>query len=140
MLPAPSAMDHAMARAYQPMNERDKPDSLRDLDDRLRRLREREGSDRAKPDRRGSTSSGLGMAMRIGVELVAALLVGVGIGWLLDYWLETTIPWFSLVGFFFGAAAGMMNIYRVMMGMNQTVGYSGQRAAKDDESPPDTSQ
>jgi len=125
-----------MARAYQPMNERDKPDSLRDLDNRLRRLREREGSDGAKPNRGGSSSAGLGMAMRIGVELVASLLVGVGIGWGLDYLLGTS-PWLLLLFFLLGSAAGMMNIYRVMMGMSQTVGYSGQQARKDDESPPD---
>jgi len=132
-------MVHAMARAYQPMTERDKPDSLRDLDDRLRRLREREGSGGAEPDRRGSTSSGLGMAMRIGVELVAALLIGVGIGWGLDYLLGTG-PWLLVVFFLLGSAAGMMNIYRVMMGMSQTVGYSKQQVGKDDQTPPDATQ
>ena len=129
-------MDHAMARAYQPMTERDKPDSLRDLDDRLRRLREREGSGRAEPGRGRASSSGLGMAMRIGVELVAALMIGVGIGWGLDYLLGTS-PWLLLVCFLLGAAAGMMNIYRVMMGMSQTVGYSKQREPDHDDTPSD---
>lgn len=136
MLPAPSAMVHAMARAYQPMTERDKPDSLRDLDDRLRRLREREGSGRAEPSRGHASSSGLGMAMRIGVELVASLVIGVGIGWGLDHLLGTS-PWLLLVFFLLGATAGMLNIYRVMMGMSHTVGYSKQKADKDDQSPPD---
>ena len=54
---------------------------------------------------------GLSIAFRIGIELVSALVVGVGIGYLLDVWLDTK-PWF-LVGFFFvGAAAGMLNVYR----------------------------
>lgn len=138
MLPAPLAMDHIMARVYQPMTERNKPDSLRDLDDRLRRLREREGSGGAKPEPGRGSSSGPGMAMRIGVELVAALLVGVGIGWGLDQLLGTS-PWLLLVFFLLGAAAGMMNIYRVMMGMSQTVGYSKDRSRGDDEPPSDTS-
>ena len=138
MLPAPSAMVHAMARAYQPMTKRDKPDSLRDLDDRLRRLREREDSGGAGPGRGRASSSGLGMAMRIGVELVAALLVGVAIGWGLDQLLGTS-PWMLLVFFLLGSAAGMMNIYRVMMGMSQTVGYSDQRTQGDDETPSDPS-
>ena len=125
-----------MARAYQPMTERDKPDSLRDLDDRLRRLREREGSGRAEPSGGHASSSGLGMAMRIGVELVASLVIGVGIGWGLDHLLGTS-PWLLLVFFLLGAAAGMLNIYRVMMGMSHTVGYSKQKADKDDQSPPD---
>ena len=128
-----------MARAYQPMTERDKPDSLRDLDDRLRRLREREGSGRAEPNRGGASSAGLGMAMRIGVELVAALMIGVGIGWGLDYLLGTS-PWLLLVFFLLGSAAGMLNIYRVMMGMSQTVGYSDRQASKNDQSPPDPTQ
>ncbi len=128
-----------MARAYQPMTERDKPDSLRDLDDRLRRLREREGSGKAEPGRGRASSSGLGMAMRIGVELVAALLVGVGIGWGLDNLLGTS-PWLLVVFFLLGSAAGMMNIYRVMMGMSQSVGYSRQQVDKDDQTPPDPTQ
>jgi ATP synthase protein I len=136
MLPAPLAMVLAMARAYQPMTERDKPDSMRDLDDRLRRLREREDSGKAKTGRRVSTSSGLGMAMRIGVELVAALLIGVGIGWGLDHLLGTS-PWLLLVFFLFGAVAGMLNIYRVMMGMSQTIGYTRQEKDGDERKPPE---
>lgn len=69
--------------------------------------------------------------MRIGVELVAALLVGVGIGWLLDQWLGTT-PWLMLVFFLLGSASGMFNVYRVMTGMGHAVGYkSGTSGAKE---------
>ena len=125
-----------MARAYQPMTERDKPDSLRDLDDRLRRLREREGSGRELTSRGRTSSSGLGMGMRIGVELVASLVIGVGVGWGLDHLLGTS-PWLLLVFFLLGAAAGMLNIYRVMMGMSHTVGYSKQKSDKDERFPPD---
>ncbi len=125
-----------MARVYQPMTERDKPDSLRDLDDRLRRLRQREGSGGAEPGPGRASSSGLGMGMRIGVELVASLVIGVGIGWGLDYLLGTS-PWLLLVFFLLGAAAGMMSIYRVMMGMSQTVGYSKRPDGEDDRTPPD---
>ncbi len=80
------------------------------------------------------------MAMRIGVELVASLVIGVGIGWGLDYVLGTS-PWLLLVFFLLGAAAGMLNIYRVMMGMSQTVGYAkpqaDKQAGKDDQPPSD---
>ena len=55
--------------------------------------------------------SGMGIAFRIGLELVSALAVGVGIGYLLDLWLETK-PWFLVVFFFIGAAAGVVNVYR----------------------------
>jgi len=48
--------------------------------------------------------------------LVAALIVGVGIGLLLDRWLGTT-PWFLIVFFLLGAAAGILNVYRAASGM-----------------------
>jgi ATP synthase protein I len=63
--------------------------------------------------------SGFGAAFRIGVELVAALIVGVGAGLLLDRWLGTA-PWFLIVFFFLGAAAGVLNVYRAAAGMGMT--------------------
>lgn len=71
--------------------------------------------------------------MRIGVELVAALLVGVGLGYLLDLWLNT-LPLMSLLGFFFGAAAGFLNVYRVATGQGSAVGF---RKRPDDGAPSD---
>lgn len=115
------------------MAEREPPTPLRDLDERLKRLRAEEaGEDRSAAKAR-ERSSGLGFALRIGVELVAALGVGVGIGLLLDRWLGTT-PWLLIVFFVLGAAAGMMNVYRVMSGMDQSVGYAaGKRRRRKDE-------
>ena len=55
----------------------------------------------------------LGTGLRVGIELVAALAVAVGIGWLLDHWLHTT-PVFIGVFVLLGGAAGVMNVYRVM--------------------------
>jgi ATP synthase protein I len=51
--------------------------------------------------------------MRVGVELVSALIVAVAIGWLLDRWLHTT-PVFIAIFVFVGGAAGVMNVYRLM--------------------------
>jgi ATP synthase protein I len=48
---------------------------------------------------------------RIVVELVAAIAVGTGIGWLLDGWLGTR-PLMLVVFVLLGAAAGVMNVYR----------------------------
>lgn len=108
------------------MIERNKPDSLSDLDDRLRRLRKREEVNKPAAKWDDDTRGALGIAMRVGVELVAAIGVGAGIGYLLDRWLETT-PWLLVVFFLLGATAGMMNVYRVMSGMGQAVGYSAER-------------
>ena len=91
---------------------------LDDLDVRLRKAQ----AERKPPTGDGITGpggsmSGFGMAMRIGVELIAALIVGVGIGLLLDSWLETA-PLFLVVFFFLGAGAGIVNVYRAASGFS----------------------
>jgi ATP synthase protein I len=82
---------------------------------RLQEARTRRGLD--KPP--ASTSGGLppghwGVGFRAGVELVSALAVGVLIGLALDRWLGT-FPWLFLLFFVLGAAAGVMNIYRLFI-------------------------
>ena len=59
---------------------------------------------------------GLGMAYRIGTELVVATLIGTGLGYLLDRWLETR-PWFLVAAAFIGTAAGFLNVYRIVSRM-----------------------
>jgi ATP synthase protein I len=56
--------------------------------------------------------AGFGQAVRIGTELLAALIVGGGLGWLADTYLLPTQPWGLVVGLILGAAAGMLNAYR----------------------------
>jgi ATP synthase protein I len=46
------------------------------------------------------------------VEVVSALVVGVVIGLMLDRWLGTK-PWLFLLFFVAGAAAGILNVYRL---------------------------
>ena len=103
------------------MSEPSQPPGLDDLDARLREAKARRAGKQARDDalERGS---GLSFALRIGVELVAALAVGVGIGLLLDRWLGTA-PWMLLLFFLLGAAAGMLNVYRVMAGYGYGAGY-----------------
>lgn len=109
------------------MNERKPTDSSADLGERISRLRQSRESDGGGRGGGGTPRSGLGLAMRIGVELVAALIVGVALGYGLDTWLGT-LPLLSLLGFFFGAAAGFMNVYRVSTGRGSTVGYKRPQA------------
>ena len=56
--------------------------------------------------------SPMGLAFRIGVDLVAAIVVGTGIGWLLDEAFGS-FPVFAIALFFLGGAAGVMNVMRV---------------------------
>jgi len=105
------------------MTEDESRGSLDDLDARIRRAREQgEAAESGKGAVLRAQTSGFGIAFRVGVELVAALVVGVGIGLLLDRWLDTA-PWFLVVFFFLGAAAGILNVYRVAMGMGLAAGY-----------------
>lgn len=52
-------------------------------------------------------------AIRVGTEIVASTVIALGIGYLLDKWLGTR-PLFLLLFFLFGAAAGFLNLYRVL--------------------------
>jgi ATP synthase protein I len=103
------------------MPQRDERDELEALEGRLKRLRG-SSADQPRAKRVGDPRSGFNLAARVGVELVAALLVGGGLGYLLDGWLGTR-PWLMVVFFVLGAAAGMLNVYRVMQGLGQSVGY-----------------
>ena len=103
------------------MSDESPPPSSRDLDARLRAAKARH-SGKTGADDELSRGSGLAFAVRIGVEMVSALAVGVGIGLLLDRWLGTG-PWFLLLFFVLGAAAGMLNVYRAMAGYGYSAGY-----------------
>jgi ATP synthase protein I len=56
--------------------------------------------------------AGLSQAVRIGTELLAALIVGGGLGWAIDTYLLGSTPWGLVVGLMFGAAAGVRSAYR----------------------------
>ena len=53
----------------------------------------------------------IGNAFKLGTELVAAVVVGTIIGFILDSWFDTK-PWLIIIFFFLGAAAGMLNVIR----------------------------
>ena len=57
--------------------------------------------------------SGAGFGFKISTELVATLVVGVGIGLLVDNYLGTK-PFGLIIFFILGAFAGFLNVYRVM--------------------------
>ncbi|MBI3604380.1 MAG: AtpZ/AtpI family protein [Nitrospirae bacterium] len=57
--------------------------------------------------------AGLGQAVRIGTEMLAALIVGGGLGWLVDAYLFASGPWGMVVGLVLGVTAGIRNAYRM---------------------------
>ncbi len=79
------------------------------------RLRAAEGQKSGPAPQPGaSTSSPMGIGVRVGVELVSALAVAVAIGWGLDRWLGTK-PWLTGLFVLLGGAAGVANVWRLMM-------------------------
>ena len=58
-----------------------------------------------------SSSSKLGIAFKMSTEMVAAVVVGTIIGFILDNWFGTK-PWLILIFFFVGVIAGIMNVFK----------------------------
>jgi ATP synthase protein I len=113
------------------MDERDTPDALRDLGRRLdKALREAQatgGEARSGGDAAAGRNA-LGMAFRIGLELIVAVFVGAALGWACDNWLGTG-PWGLIAFVFLGFAAGVANVFRLALGMEKAVGYGARKPA-----------
>lgn len=60
---------------------------------------------------RAATASGYAKGFKLSSELVAGVVVGAGIGWLLDRWLGVS-PWGLIVFLLLGFAAGVLNVMR----------------------------
>jgi len=58
-----------------------------------------------------SSSSKLGIAFKMSTEMVAAVVVGTIIGFILDNWFGTK-PWLILIFFFVGVIAGILNVVK----------------------------
>ena len=56
-------------------------------------------------------TSSLGTALKLSTEIVAAVFVGSIIGFILDNWFDSK-PWLTIIFFFVGAAAGILNVIR----------------------------
>ena len=84
-------------------------------DDKLQKLKERidtaETTNSPRPKQK--KQSGAGFGFKISTEIIAALVVGVGIGLIVDKYLGTK-PFGLIIFFIFGAIAGFLNVYRVM--------------------------
>ena len=59
----------------------------------------------------GSNAASFGKAFKISTELVAAVVVGTTIGFLLDSWFDTK-PLLIICFFIMGVAAGILNVFR----------------------------
>jgi ATP synthase protein I len=125
------------------MSEREPPDPLARLGERIDKAREERVRREPTISDRSALQQGIGFGFRIGIELVVAIGLSTGLGWAIDHWLGTR-PWGMIVLFFLGVAAGMLNVYRAVSGISTPVGYrrpgqdgagmrQGQDAWDDDE-------
>ena len=109
----------SMADDTRERGERDQPAADEAvLSARLRRLGERLGQH--KPDRPSggetgqrptSDPSAIARGFRLSTELVAGVLVGAAIGWLIDRFIGSS-PWGMIVFLLLGFAAGVLNVMR----------------------------
>ena len=67
---------------------------------------------------KSSNAASLGKALKISTELVAAVIVGSTIGFLLDSWFGTK-PLLIICFFFMGVAAGILNVFRSAKNMHK---------------------
>jgi ATP synthase protein I len=86
------------------------PDDLKRLGERLHAAGRKSAGPEAEP-------TSLGIAFRLGTELVSAVIVGtamgMGIDWAFQHWAHfPTRPVGLVVMFFLGALAGIRNVYR----------------------------
>lgn len=97
-------------------DRKEPPDDEAALSARLQRLGERldkasRPSENVNGPRQGADVSAYARGFRLSTELVAGVLVGALIGWLLDRWLGTS-PWGLILLLLLGFAAGVLNVMR----------------------------
>lgn len=86
------------------------------FEDRLAKARGSAGLDRPIRQEKGAKAAdanAIRLAMRLGVEVVAALVIAVVIGWGLDRLFHTR-PIFMIAFVPLGAAAGLRNVFRAV--------------------------
>ena len=74
--------------------------------------------DKKNFEKNSQSSSKLGLAFKMSTELVAAVLVGTIIGFILDNWFGTK-PWLILIFFFVGVVAGIVNVIKSAKNMQK---------------------
>jgi ATP synthase protein I len=110
---------------------------VRELDSKLDRVREAKASEDAAGQQSRMSGRGMAYGFRMASELVAAVLIGGLIGYLLDRLLGTT-PWLFLVLFLLGFVAGIVNVLRAHRKLQAEImaamgGDLGRPVADDDD-------
>jgi ATP synthase protein I len=108
-----------------------------DLGARIDRTQAEKQAELEAQQDKANHAKGMAYGLRMSTELVAAILVGGFIGYMLDQWLGTT-PWLFLVFFVLGFSAGILNVTRAFQRMQgeiakETGGNIGKSVPDDDD-------
>ena len=68
----------------------------------------------------GTNAASLGKALKIGTELIAAVIVGSTLGFILDNWFDTK-PMLTITFFIIGVAAGILNVIKSAKRMHKNL-------------------
>ena len=90
--------------------------NLKEISTRLKIAKKK--IEKVKEKNKGSNVASLGKALKISTELVAAVVVGTTIGFLLDSWFDTK-PLFIILFFFMGVSAGVLSVFKSAKKMNK---------------------
>ena len=101
--------DPARSRASGSDGERELSSRLRDLDRRLDESRAARQTSAPSPIE--APRQGFGLAVRLGADFVAGVVVGAALGWGVDRLFRTS-PWGLIVFLLLGFAAGILSIMR----------------------------
>jgi ATP synthase protein I len=126
-------------KGYGEMTPEERDAFKKRADELGQRLDKAKGHGTAQPDvdvsgsSQAANSDAMGRALRISTELIGGVVVGAGLGWVIDRALGTW-PAFFIVLFLLGSAAGMINVVRA--GTSMKTGSSNSKAGpsvRDDE-------
>ena len=91
--------------------------NIKEISTRLEIAKRKIKKNRARND--GTNAASFAKAFKISTELVAAVIVGATLGFILDNWFDTK-PWLTIGFFFMGVIAGILNVIRSAKKMHKS--------------------
>ncbi len=96
--------------------------TIKNNDDLTKRIEKALNKEEKQKTENNSNQTLINTFSRVATELLAGLLIGACIGWTIDKWLNTS-PWFLIIFFLLGGAAGILNLWRIVTGKGLKIGY-----------------
>jgi len=88
-----------------------KPDDIKQIEVRIANLQKKEQQVRKNSSGESEFVFATKTGFRVGTELLSGVVVGAGLGYVLDMYLPTK-PWMLIVFLLLGFVAGFLNVYR----------------------------